>query len=475
VTRFGLDSSDVAITDGDSRCYAESSGENAFHEVLARLGALLGWSAGEASPFGAAIADGARVLVKPNWVRHKAVSGSGKDCLVTNANLVKAAVRAALATRAESVIVGDAPVQACDFDALLTLGGLATWADDLRARDKRFKGIVDFRRTTSQAADGTRIAEDNRRPLERYVMFDLRERSRLHAIGAQASRFRVTCYDPSILARTHGDGRHEYLIAREAIEADVVINLPKLKTHKKAGMTGALKNMVGTVGSKDYLPHHRKGGSAGGGDCYPGRSWVKGLWEFFLDRENSSTKHRLAAVWARAARIAGSIARRLGDNVGVEGSWHGNDTVWRMTLDLDSIITYGTAQGTMAPVPQRRILTIMDAIIAGQGEGPLSPNPYPVGLVLASENLAAADWVGAELLGYNPERIPLVVHAFDRHPDWPIAEFSPDAIRRVFVGEGASTSATVPARPPAGWSRAMPSTYEQLEAPARQSNVDEEA
>ena len=32
-------------------------------------------------------------------------------------------------------------------------------------------------------------------------------------------------------------------IAREVIEADVVINVPKLKTHKKIGLREALKNL----------------------------------------------------------------------------------------------------------------------------------------------------------------------------------------------------------------------------------------
>ena len=72
--------------------------------------------------------------------------------------------------------------------------------------------------------------------------------------------FRVTMYNPDLMRQTHGRGRHQYLIAREVIEADVVINVPKLKTHRKAGITGALKNLVGINGNKDYLPHHRLGG-----------------------------------------------------------------------------------------------------------------------------------------------------------------------------------------------------------------------
>ena len=62
------------------------------------------------------------------------------------------------------------------------------------------------------------------------------------------------------------------VVDQAIIDADLVINVPKLKTHKKAGVTGALKNLVGINGNKEFLPHHRKGGAASGGDCYPGRS-----------------------------------------------------------------------------------------------------------------------------------------------------------------------------------------------------------
>ena len=39
----------------------------------------------------------------------------------------------------------------------------------------------------------------------------------------------------------------EYCISEACLEADVIINLPKPKTHRKAGFTGALKNMIGVV------------------------------------------------------------------------------------------------------------------------------------------------------------------------------------------------------------------------------------
>ncbi len=40
---------------------------------------------------------------------------------------------------------------------------------------------------------------------------------------------------------------HHLEVAREALEADVIINLPKLKTHQMMGYTGAVKNLFGLV------------------------------------------------------------------------------------------------------------------------------------------------------------------------------------------------------------------------------------
>jgi uncharacterized protein (DUF362 family) len=72
----------------------------------------------------------------------------------------------------------------------------------------------------------------------------------------------------------------------------------------------------------------------------------------------------------------------------------------------------------MAPSPQRRVVNLVDAVVIGHGNGPLSPEPAPFGLLLGSESSAATDHVGALLLGYDPARIPITRHAFDRftHP-----------------------------------------------------------
>src|SRR6185503_1679359 len=67
----------------------------------------------------------------------------------------------------------------------------------------------------------------------------------------------------------HSGERHDYLLCRTPMEADVFINVPKLKTHKKVGVTCALKNLVGINANKNWLPHHTEGAPQNGGDQFP--------------------------------------------------------------------------------------------------------------------------------------------------------------------------------------------------------------
>lgn len=381
---------------------------------------LLGWKDESRGPFGRIIEPGDRVVIKPNFVLHKNKGPWGIDPLVTHASLVREAVSAALRAGAGNVLVGDAPIQGCDLEALLSTTGLKQWADETSRRDSRFGGIRDFRRTTCVMVDDVRIASENLVPEQRFVLFDLKRDSVLEPITDDRNPFRVTCYDPNLLAKTHGPGRHQYLVAREVMEADVVINIPKLKTHCKAGITCALKNLVGINGNKEYLPHHRIGGSKSGGDCYPGRSLVKRGLEYLLDKQNSSKTYTTAKWIERFSVPLNLLLRIVNDRTGVEGAWSGNDTVWRTCLDLNRILMYGRADQTLSSSVQRRVIHIVDAIIAGHGEGPLSPQPLPMGLMLAGSNAAAIDFVAAQLLAYDPTKIPLVSNAFGIEK-WPIA------------------------------------------------------
>ena len=447
----------VAIASLPERRYAEGPACHAqMVKALTRAAASLDWAEEARGPFAHVIPAGARVLIKPNFVTHENHGPGGIEPLVTHPALVRATAEAALRAGASQVLVGDAPVQGCDFDSLLSATGLDTWSADLMKADARFKGIQDFRRTTCVFEGGVRIASENLQDEGRFVLFDLGADSLLEPITDRRASFRVTCYDPRLMARTHAPGRHQYLIARDALDADVIINLPKLKTHKKAGITCALKNLIGINGNKEYLPHHRAGGSRSGGDCYPGSSVVKRAIEYALDRQNQAASFAAGTLWHQLAVNLTSVSLRAGDELGVEGSWSGNDTIWRTALDLNRILLYGRADATMADAPERRVLHVADAVIAGQGDGPLRPDPLPMGLIFMGGNACAMDWVGAHLLGYDPARIAIVRESFGNFR-WPITLFASSDVSVVGdMGRGIADelfgSREIPdVKYPAGW------------------------
>jgi hypothetical protein len=283
-------------------------GASSVDEALGRLlesSGLAPEPVGSASwnPLGAFVEAGDRVLVKPNWVSHQNRSGAGSECLVTHTSVLRAVLRLLQKARPSAVIVGDAPLQGCDFKALSREGGLERLRDEFGEAFPTLD-IRDFRLVTRRAGGLAARPTGTTRSPEDYVLFDLGATSQLEPICSERTHFRVTMYDPDIIEATHRRGVHQYLVAREIIDADVVINVPKVKTHKKSGFTGALKNLVGINGHKSYLPHHRKGAPPQGGDCYPQPDCRKRLTEELLDFVNRNAESRLAPLYAAAARAA---------------------------------------------------------------------------------------------------------------------------------------------------------------------------
>jgi uncharacterized protein (DUF362 family) len=422
-TRPAYEVCDASETGG-----ALSSAEAALHQLFRtwRLD-LDHYGTSAWNPLAALIPAGARIVIKPNWVFHENQRGAGLDCLITHSSIIEAVAKYISFTNPARLIIGDAPIQGCDFEQLRRLAGIDELVDRLRQRGLQLS-IADFRRTIRKGNSTGHQRSENVGDLENFVLFDLEKDSLLESLNDDASKFRVTMYNPDLLRRTHGAGRHQYLIAKEVIEANVVINLPKLKSHKKACVTGALKNLVGINGNKEYLPHHRKGGSESGGDCYVGRPGWKRAAEELLDVANRRSPGTTQAAFSWMAGAAERVAIKLGADENLEGSWYGNDTIWRTCLDLQRILRYGRIDGSLAATPQRTVISITDAMIGGEGEGPLGNTPVPSGFVTGALNTAAAEWVNARLMGFDPEKIPLIREAFGRFK-YPLTNFSPDSIR----------------------------------------------
>ena len=378
------------------------------------------------NPLGDLVKPGGRIVVKPNWVLHANQGVGGMDCMITHPAVLRAVLDYVFLTRPAQVVLGDAPLQGCDFEKLQDHAGLRAVIADFQSRGRPLV-VRDFRRTIARQQDGMYFVAEELRPESDYVLVDLGADSLLEPISKDWRKFRVTVYDPRLMWRHHRPGRHRFLIARDILEADLVVNVPKLKAHKKAGITCCLKNLIGINGNKEYLPHHRKGAAdAGAGDNYACRHWQMDLAEHLLDLANCI--RRFPRVYRLGEKVVWHLlylASKKDASVQIEGSWHGNDTIWRTCLDLNRALLYAGPDGRMQDTPQRQEISIVDAVITGQGEGPLAPDPLETGAVFATHNPAVGDFLGAQLLGFDPAKIPLLRHSADDMP-WRICNSRPE-------------------------------------------------
>lgn len=127
-----------------------------------------------------------------------------------------------------------------------------------------------------------------------------------------------------------------FLLSKEAMEADVVINLPKVKSHVQLTMTLGVKNLFG---------------------CVPGK--MKAWWHM----EAGKDRQRFGTMLVETAR---------------------------------------------AISPE---LTIIDGIIAHEGNGPINGEPRELGVLAASDNVFALDRAMIEVLGVDPDQIPTLVES----------------------------------------------------------------
>lgn len=144
----------------------------------------------------------------------------------------------------------------------------------------------------------------------------------------------VPLADFDSVAAVKGPGRFQrFEIARAASDADVIINVPKLKTHGMTVLTGAVKNLFG---------------------CIPGRRKVQ--WHF---------------------------------NTGVD-----HEAFMQMLVDLSALLG-----------PK---LTVMDAVVGMEGNGPGSGDPREIGVLLAGSDPVAVDAVAAAVVNVPAGQLPVL-------------------------------------------------------------------
>lgn len=127
-------------------------------------------------------------------------------------------------------------------------------------------------------------------------------------------------------------------VAREVLEADAIVSLPKLKTHSFTLLTGALKNLYGLI--------------------------------------------------------------PLGERIDLHCNYPDVKDFSRVLVDLYSAF--------------RPRLSMVDAIVAMEGEGPGSGKTKKIGAVLVGEDAVAVDAVMAQLINVNPQYIDTCQAAAER-------------------------------------------------------------
>ncbi|MEM7392940.1 MAG: DUF362 domain-containing protein, partial [Verrucomicrobiota bacterium] len=225
--------------------------------------------------------------------------------------------------------------------------------------------------------------------------------------------------------------------------------------HKNS-VTLGLKNFVGTVGRKQCLAHHRDGGIAAGGDEYPDSSLLKRICVRLEGMTNGNRSELARRILGFGLRVDHRLMKMLRVNPVFDGEWHGNDTCWRMVHDLVRIVRYGTREGRLANRPQRPILTIVDGIVAGEGNGPLQADARTDGCVIVGVNPVLTDIVTATLMGFDHEKIALLREA-GRIETWPLCQ-TPAHEARLMVDDRTLTFDELseaellrPFRAPDGW------------------------
>lgn len=396
-------------------------------------GALAGIGLDGERPLEGLVRPGDTVVLKPNLIREAHAKRPEEwEQVITHGAVIRAVAElTAEALQGQGkIVIADGPQTDSDFDGICARTELQTIRDQVQSlgvacevidlrRDRWFqRGDVIYKRV---ALPGDPAG---------YTTVDLGDASEFCSYPL-SGRFYGADYDMAETARYHAESHHTYVLCRTVMDADVLINLPKLKTHKKTGVTISLKNLVGINGYRNCLPHFTLGTRDEGGDEFPSRS----LRSKLQSRAIARFKQILVASGRQggsAARLVKRVGRTVfGDTNEVvrSGNWHGNDTVWRMVLDLNKALFYfnGRGEGRKKPL---RYLTVVDGIVAGDGNGPMAPDAVPAGLIVAGFNPVAVDSACALLMGFDDSRIPLLSGAWRATP-CPLVNFSRESVRCV--------------------------------------------
>lgn len=391
----------------------------------------MGWN-----PFSEIIKNGDMVLIKPNFVKHFHPLGKkGVLSQITHASILRPIIDYVILALNGSgkVVIADTPLDKADFDKIIQINLTADlinfYKNDLGIKidlyDLRSYKLVETRKGYDK-----KYTEKLMGPPGGFIKIDLKNQSELSELDNKYTDY-YTLADSSIdkldiINRKKGKtnnfhflDKHIYKIPKIVLDSDVIISVPKLKTHKMAGVSLNLKNMIG-ICEKIYLPHHRRGNPPYGDafQTYPSSSKI--LKRKMNSRLNILTK-RLNPIIEKISyqdfykKYFHMYYQKFRNNLNIKddwwGSWYGNDTLWRTIYDLNKIILYSDKFGNMKKIRQRNYFNIIDGIIGQEGEGPMTGVPKSCGIIIGSLDPVASDTVASYIIGYDITKLKIINRA----------------------------------------------------------------
>ncbi|MEI7988021.1 MAG: DUF362 domain-containing protein [Chloroflexota bacterium] len=371
------------------------------------------------NPLGCLVVPGNQVLIKPNFVVSRHSHGDNLYSIITHPSVLRAIIDYVyIALHGEGkIIIADSPQMDCNWQELLHVTQLETIQQLYWDRYRFDIDILDLRPFWLEQQVGDLAAYTKRRhplagDLSGDTIVSLGNQSAFHGFKNHQSLYGADYDRQKTILNHHGD-IHNYCISRSALNSDVVISVPKLKVHKKVGVTLNAKGLVGITTDKNYLIHYTLGTPEEGGDQFPSgilsekeKLLVKGqrfLFDvllshkyIFLDQIYGLVAKTYRTFLKPRIRIT-SPDRQILDG----GNWYGNDSAWRMVVDLMRIAIFADRDGKLQEKPQRKFFCVIDGIVGGENDGPISPDAKEAGILLAGFHPLAVDIVATRIMGFD--------------------------------------------------------------------------
>lgn len=374
----------------------------------------------EWNPLGHIVKPGMKVVIKPNWVRSRHFGNGDVFSVITHPSVLRAVMDycwIALKGRG-SITLADAPQYDCNFQELMQVCKLR----ELLAFFSHIQGpeiyIHDLRRYWSPRRHFPSMKRYLSGDPKGVVLVNLGKKSAVYGKKGLEQVYGAV-YHRQETRKHHSGETQEYYIGKTILDADVIINVPKLKVHKKVGVTLSMKNFVGASVNTNLNVHYILGSPSEGGDQFPDNLFTpmernlirieRWMYDHFLAKQSILLEyvHRsiywLHGTCMKPFGITVPKSKRVFD----AGAWHGNDCAWRFVIDLPRIVTFSDTNGILHNIPQRKIVSLIDGVIAGDNKGPLEPDSKHTGIIITSHNMIAADLVGTRLMGFDYRKLKI--------------------------------------------------------------------